>query len=91
MMMMYFHGGYNEVILFDSWRIDSVGGLVGSMIACFVMGVLYEGLKFARDHVLRTSGTFKAGFIFVHLARNPHFDNVTRRPRYSRGPSGFLP
>jgi len=34
-MMMYFHGGYTEVILFDFWRIDSVGGLVGSMFACF--------------------------------------------------------
>lgn len=56
---MYFHGGYNEVILFDSWRIHTVGGLVGSMFACFLMGILYEGLKFARDHVLRTSGTFK--------------------------------
>lgn len=58
-MMMYFHGGYTEVILFDFWRIDSVGGLVGSMFACFVLGILYEGIKFARDHVLRTSGTFK--------------------------------
>ena len=58
-MMMYFHGGYTEVILFDFWRIDSVGGLVGSMFACFVLGILYEGIKFARDHVLRTSGTFR--------------------------------
>ena len=31
----------------------------------------------------------KAGFIFGRLARNPRFDNVTRRPRYSRGQSGF--
>ena len=31
------------------------------------------------------------GFIFEHLTRNPRFDNVTRRPGYSRGPSGFLP
>ena len=28
-MKMYFHGGYTEVILFDSWRIDSLGGLIG--------------------------------------------------------------
>ena len=33
----------------------------------------------------------KAGFIFEHLARNPRFDNVTRRPGHSRGPHGFLP
>ena len=25
MMKMYFHGGYTEVILFDFWRIDSIG------------------------------------------------------------------
>jgi len=55
-MMMYFHGGYTETILFESWRIESVGGLIGSMIACFLMGIAYEGLKFARDHVLRSSG-----------------------------------
>jgi len=55
-MKMYFHGGYTEVILFDSWRIDSLGGLIGSMVACFFLGILYEGLKFARDHVTRTSG-----------------------------------
>ena len=43
--------------------------------------------------VVASSGTAynKAGFIFEHLTRNPHFDNVTRRPGYSRGPSGFLP
>ena len=35
--------------------------------------------------------SYQAGFIFEHLARDPRFDNVTRRPGYSRGPSGFLP
>jgi len=53
MMKMYFHGGYNEVILFDFWRISSVGGLIGSMIGCFLLGVLYEGLKFFREFLLR--------------------------------------
>jgi len=53
MMKMYFHGGYNEVILFSFWRISSVGGLVGSMIGCFLLGVLYEGLKFFREFMLR--------------------------------------
>jgi len=49
MMMMYFHGGFNEVILFDFWRINSVGGLVGSMAIIFIMGVCYEALKALRD------------------------------------------
>ena len=53
MMMMYFHGGFNEVILFDFWRINSVGGLVGSMAIIFLMGVCYEGLKALRDALYR--------------------------------------
>ena len=53
MMKMYFHGGYNEVILFSFWRISTVGGLIGSMIGCFLLGVLYEGLKFFREFILR--------------------------------------
>ena len=35
--------------------------------------------------------TLLPGFIFEHLARDPRFDNVTRRPGYSWGSSGFLP
>ena len=49
---MYFHGGYNEVILFDFWRISSIGGLIGSMIGCFLLGILYEGLKFFREFLI---------------------------------------
>jgi len=53
MMTMYFHGGYNEVILFSFWKISSVGGLVGSMFGVFILGVLYEGLKFYREFLMR--------------------------------------
>ena len=49
-MMMYFHGGFNEVILFDFWRISTLAGLIGSMVGCFIMGVLYEGIKSYREH-----------------------------------------
>ena len=52
MMMMYFHGGYNEVILFEFWKISTIGGLIGSMVACFFMGILYEGLKFLREFLI---------------------------------------
>ena len=58
MMMMYFHGGYDEVILFDFWRVSTIGGLVGSMIGCFLMGVLYEGIKSYREHWM--NGAFHA-------------------------------
>jgi hypothetical protein len=33
--------------------IGMVGGLIGSMIGCFLLGVLYEGLKFFREFMLR--------------------------------------
>ena len=53
MMMMYFHGGYNEVILFDFWRISSLAGLLVSMLGLFILGILYEGLKFFREFLLQ--------------------------------------
>ncbi|PSN45147.1 hypothetical protein C0J52_03924 [Blattella germanica] len=40
-----FHGGYKETILFYFWKIDSVGGIIGSMIGVFLMAALYEGLN----------------------------------------------
>ena len=52
-MAMYFHGGYTETILFSFWRIDSIGGLVGSMVGCFLLAIIYEGLKFYREHLFR--------------------------------------
>ena len=62
MMKMYFHGGYNEVILFDFWRISTIGGLIASMVGCFILGILYEGLKFLREFLiareLRSVSTF---------------------------------
>jgi copper transporter 1 len=45
---MTFHTGYCETVLFDSWKVSSVGGLIGSMIGIFIMAALYEGLKYYR-------------------------------------------
>ena len=42
---MYFHGGYEEVILFDFWRINTLLGLITSMVACFMFSVFHECLK----------------------------------------------
>lgn len=52
MMAMTFHGGCEETILFDFWRISTVGGLVGSCIGIFLLGVLYEGIKFYREFLM---------------------------------------
>ncbi|XP_071441433.1 high affinity copper uptake protein 1 isoform X2 [Hetaerina americana] len=51
MMMMYFHFGCNETVLFDSWKITNVGGLIGSMVGIFIMAALYEGLKYYREYL----------------------------------------
>ncbi|XP_076228158.1 copper transporter 1A isoform X2 [Nomia melanderi] len=50
-MSMTFHGGYCENVLFESWKISSVGGLVGSMIGIMIMAALYEGLKYYREYL----------------------------------------
>ncbi|CAI5455013.1 unnamed protein product [Caenorhabditis angaria] len=51
MMMMFFHGGCNEVILFDFWRINSYFGLIVSSAFIFIMGAAYEGLKWFRVYL----------------------------------------
>lgn len=51
MMMMTFHTGFCETVLFDSWKVSSVGGLIGSMIGIFIMAALYEGLKYYREYL----------------------------------------
>ncbi|KAK7790728.1 hypothetical protein R5R35_007965 [Gryllus longicercus] len=51
MMMMFFHGGYCEIVLFNTWKVTSVGSLIGSMIGIFIMAALYEGLKYYREYL----------------------------------------
>jgi copper transporter 1 len=50
-MRMWFHGGYEEVILFDWWRIESFSGMLFSVIVIFAMATLYEGLKWLRVYL----------------------------------------
>ncbi|KYN36554.1 High affinity copper uptake protein 1 [Trachymyrmex septentrionalis] len=50
-MSMTFHTGYCEVVLFENWKISSIGGLVGSMIGIAIMAALYEGLKYYREYL----------------------------------------
>lgn len=52
MHSMTFHGGCVEVILFSWWNVSDIGGFVGSLIAIFIMALLYEGLKYYRKHLL---------------------------------------
>ncbi|XP_043276146.1 high affinity copper uptake protein 1 isoform X2 [Venturia canescens] len=50
-MSMFFHGGYCETVLFESWKISSIGGLIGSIIGIMIMAALYEGLKYYREYL----------------------------------------
>ncbi|CAF1046720.1 unnamed protein product [Brachionus calyciflorus] len=53
-MVMTFHGGYDEVILFDFWKTtDSLSIFIVSCIILFVMAALYEGLKLLRENLAR--------------------------------------
>jgi copper transporter 1 len=51
MMSMVFHFGCKETILFQSWDIDGVGGLLASMLVIILMGAFYEGLKYYREYL----------------------------------------
>lgn len=51
-MVMTFHGGYNEVILFDFWVTKSIGTFLLSCFVLFVCGALYEGLKLGREKLM---------------------------------------
>ncbi|KAK5650343.1 hypothetical protein RI129_001372 [Pyrocoelia pectoralis] len=51
MMGMAFHFRISETVLFDSWKFETVGGLIGSMIGIFFMAALYEGLKYYREYL----------------------------------------
>ncbi|XP_015605806.1 high affinity copper uptake protein 1 isoform X2 [Cephus cinctus] len=50
-MSMFFHGGFCETVLFESWKVSSVGGLIGSFIGILIMAALYEGLKYYREYL----------------------------------------
>ncbi|XP_011685362.1 PREDICTED: high affinity copper uptake protein 1 isoform X1 [Wasmannia auropunctata] len=50
-MLMTFHTGYCESVLFENWKISSIGGLIGSMIGIAIMAALYEGLKYYREYL----------------------------------------
>ena len=59
LMQMFFHGGCDEVILFDWWRINTYGGLVASMLACVALAILYEGIKAYRGYVAHKFDRFQ--------------------------------
>ncbi|XP_028512656.1 high affinity copper uptake protein 1 isoform X2 [Exaiptasia diaphana] len=68
-MMMYFHASQKVTILFKAWAVDSIGGLIGSCIAVFVLAALYEGLKVTREILKR-----KYGYVVsIDLDKSTHY------------------
>lgn len=51
-MMMSFHGGYKETILFDFWETKTILAFVLSCLGLFVCAALYEGLKLGREKLM---------------------------------------
>uniref|UniRef100_A0A8D0LAU4 Copper transport protein n=1 Tax=Sphenodon punctatus TaxID=8508 RepID=A0A8D0LAU4_SPHPU len=56
MMEMTFHFGYKNVpLLFSGLIINTPGEMAGAFVAVFFLAMFYEGLKIARESLLRKS------------------------------------
>lgn len=55
LMMMYFHTGKCEYVLFEALRTTNVGEMVGACFAIFFVALMYEGLKVIREYLLQRS------------------------------------
>ncbi|XP_061482198.1 high affinity copper uptake protein 1-like [Rhineura floridana] len=56
MMDMTFHFGYKKVpLLFSGLIINSAREMAGAFVAIFLLAMFYEGLKIARENLLRKS------------------------------------
>merc|ERR1719483_1225512 len=49
MMMMYFHVGVMETILFEGVMTEDNKGMAAACAIIFVAAILYEGIKFMRE------------------------------------------
>jgi len=52
-MMMYFHVGFEETVLFKQWKTSSEADMIMSCIGIFLIALLYEGLKYFRERLHR--------------------------------------
>ncbi|KAI9584902.1 high affinity copper uptake protein 1 [Glossina fuscipes] len=52
-MIMTFHGGHCERILWNGWVASTVAEFVFSALAIFLMAFCYETLKYLREYILR--------------------------------------
>lgn len=50
-VILQFHFGSKETILIDQWDVDSVGGIIASVLVIALMAIFYEGLKYYREYL----------------------------------------
>lgn len=58
-MMMFFHTGNCEFVLFEKLQTTGAGEMVGACFAIFFLALLYEGLKVLREYLLQRSMVHK--------------------------------
>jgi len=73
-MVMTFHGGYEETILFDFWQTKTLFAFLVSCFILFVFAALYEGLKLAREKLIayELKKTNNVNGAAVSITRNCH-------------------
>eukprot|EP00731_Ephydatia_muelleri_P011578 Em0006g472a len=54
-MQMFFYFGQSMTLLFPSWNISTVQGLVGSIFAMLFLSIFYEGLKSFREYLMHVA------------------------------------
>lgn len=57
MMMMYFHSGHCEYVLFKEILVSTEAQMAGACIIIFLLAFFYEGLKVFREFLLRRALT----------------------------------
>ena len=60
-MKMFFHTGYEKNIVIYGWDADTAGKMIGTVIAVFVLALLYEGIKFYRIKYSQLSAVTRSG------------------------------
>jgi len=79
-MVMTFHGGYKEQILFDFWETNTIGAFLLSCLALFVAAALYEGLKLGREKLIAYELKLKGQLVTGDIESKPTFRNCQCKP-----------
>ncbi|XP_013116467.2 high affinity copper uptake protein 1 [Stomoxys calcitrans] len=66
-MIMVFHAGHCERILWDGWVASTVVEFVFSALAIFLVAFIYEALKFVREYFLRQTVRKEAERVALEL------------------------